>query len=59
MTWMLCDEHDNQLCDGLSEHDYARVAQATANRLGATVYASCGPDSEPEAFEPEGSELEP
>lgn len=53
---MLCDDHDNQLADGLSEQDYARVAQATANRLGITVWANGGPDSEPEAFEPEVDE---
>ena len=39
-TCMICDEHGNQLADGIANHDgIAReLAQKLANRLGQTVY---------------------
>lgn len=54
---MLCDEHGNELCDGVSEREVANLAQDTADRLGITVYAhrsdaDADPEQEPEAFEP-------
>jgi hypothetical protein len=43
--YMLCDGHGNQLCDGLSDENWLKVAKENADRLGITVYVS---DSEGE-----------
>lgn len=57
MTYSIDDEHGTNICGGLSERDYARVAQECANDLGRPVYAYvAGPgeaDAECEEFEPE------
>jgi DUF917 family protein len=37
-SYMICDEHGNQLCDGVSEERVLQIAREAANRLGASVW---------------------
>jgi hypothetical protein len=52
------DGDGNELTTGVSEYEIARVAQAHANRLGATVYVTCSDNDNPDAeqaWEPDAS----
>ena len=44
-TYMICDGHGNQLCDGLDEYNVWSAARAHAARLGESVWVY-GPDDD-------------
>lgn len=53
-TYMICDEHGNEISDGHSDETVWSAARRAATRLGTTVYVSeNGADAEDTAVEPE------
>lgn len=54
-NYMICDADGNQLTDGVSEHEYERMAQEFANERGEVVSAYPSDSDEEIIFKPRKS----